>query len=141
MKLKDNKLRIICTPVKVVADIEQYIEPMFNLMYESNGVGLAANQVGILQKFFIMDVSKVGTQKFVIINPTITFRSKDTILHQEGCLSYPGELVFKKRHCVIKIEYTNLKGMRKVRKFKNKQAIIVQHELDHLLGKKFLKSD
>ena len=141
MELTPTFLLTKSSSVEDVRELEQYVEPMFTLMRAHRGIGLAANQVGLNHDFFIMDVSRVDTQRFVIINPIIVFKSDAVSWLTEGCLSYPDKLVRKKRYRVIRVEYTNLQGIRKVRRFNNKQAIVVQHEMDHLDGKDFLISD
>lgn len=113
------------------------LDDMFKTMDTAGGIGLAANQVGIIQRFFIMDSSKNGLRRHTIINPVVINTSKDIVPFNEGCLSYPGHYIAKTRFKWIKISYINHKGIKREKKFTGLEAIIVQHEMDHLDGKKF----
>lgn len=109
------------------------IDDMFDTMYEANGVGLAAPQVGILKRIIVMDVSEDGDEPIVMINPEIIDRDGSQT-GEEGCLSAPG-----KSGVVTRSEYV------KVRAFDENMQIFelegngllarcIQHEIDHLEG-------
>jgi peptide deformylase len=73
-----------------------------------------------------------------MINPTIIDKSKETILWEEACISLPGDTGIVKRHKHIKIEFTDVTGKRQKQKYKDFNAVIIQHEIDHLDGILFM---
>lgn len=109
----------------------ELIEDMFDTMYEANGVGLAAVQVGVLKRIFVVDVT--GEDPYVFVNPTILETSGEQT-GQEGCLSIPGMtgIVTRPNHVKIgayneKMEYFELEGEELL-------ARAICHEYDHLDG-------
>jgi peptide deformylase len=101
-------------------------------MYAGNGIGLAAVQLGVLKRVFVMDVPNFG--KYELINPVILDRSLDTDCHEEGCLSIPGIAAEVTRPKEVTVEYINLEGKKKKLKAKGLLAVCIQHEFDHLEG-------
>lgn len=130
----NDVLKSTCKDVENIDDqFLSLVESMKKEMYESNGCGLAAPQVGILQRFFIADCNdNFGFEVF--INPTFIKKSSDFILELEGCLSFPGQFIPVKRHKTVVIEYTNIKGKRKKLNCKGLLSRCVQHEYDHMYG-------
>lgn len=116
-------------------ELDVTIAAMFELMKKHNGIGLAAPQVGIMKRLFIMHV---GFQKYVCINPTIARYGKDTRLKDEGCLSYPDQEYMVNRSLEIRVSYQNAKGANVSKKYSGLLARCYQHELDHLNGVTFL---
>jgi len=118
-------------------EIKKIIKEMFKLMYGTEGVGLAAPQVGINKRLFVFNPSgdsKKWLEEVTIINPEIVAFSEATECGTEGCLSLPdmdGEVT---RHKWIKVEAVNLKGKKIKKKYKGWEARIFQHEFDHLEG-------
>jgi len=112
---------------------------MAEIMYKAKGIGLAANQVGILKRFFIMDVSqKEGKNKLeVYINPEIVSTEGETI-YEEGCLSIPGYFAPVKRYAKIYIKAYDIDGNLIERELDEISAIVFQHEYDHLDGILFI---
>jgi len=110
---------------------------MIRLMYESEGVGLAAPQVGSLKKIFVMDTLQGHGEK-VLVNPVILEKT-GTIRWTEGCLSFPGVSIETERSNKIKVKYQDIKGQKLEESFEGLAAICVQHEIDHLNGETFLK--
>ena len=104
---------------------------MHQLMLEKNGVGLAAPQVGINRRFFLM---RVEGKDYVCINPRIIKAHPKSITVKEGCLSFPGLEVPVERPATIKVEYQEQSGMKRSRTLKGTLARVFQHELDHLNG-------
>ncbi len=98
-----------------------------------NGVGLAANQVGETQRWFVSQVFKV------CINPEIIEASEETETADEGCLSKPGFISKRKRHCWLKARWIGKNGKQVNRTIRGFAARIFQHELDHLNGKNIWK--
>jgi peptide deformylase len=100
-------------------------------MYDHNGVGLAANQVGIPYRVFAM---RGSPENFVCFNPKIVQPSEMEIILEEGCLTYPGLLVKIKRPQHIRVRLTTPNGETLTKQFTGMTARIFQHELDHLNG-------
>ncbi|PIU33075.1 peptide deformylase [Candidatus Woesebacteria bacterium CG_4_10_14_0_2_um_filter_39_14] len=124
---------------KVIVDL---LETVKNAS-EPEGLGLSAIQIAQTLRIF---VAKTGKNFEVFINPKITFSSKKTLKEVlkkeqqffEGCLSIPGIYGFVDRPYQIKMEWQDEKGKKKVKEFKNRLAICLQHELDHLNGILFI---
>ena len=114
--------------VKLCAD-------MAETMYEAPGVGLAAPQVGDGRRIVVIDSGEDdGSGLLEMVNPTITERSKETILWAETCLSVPELEVKVRRNKRITVTWRAPDGSPREQRFENFEAVIVQHELDHLLG-------
>lgn len=112
------------------------IQRMFQLMYESKGVGLAANQVGLPFRFFIVNPSgdpEKKEEEQVFINPLISSR-RGSDVHEEGCLSLPKIYSDVERPSEITIESFDLDGKFTKRKLKGFLARVIQHEYDHIEG-------
>ena len=112
------------------------IQRMFKLMYESKGVGLAANQVGLPFRFFVVNPSGDPEKKEdeqVFINPLITSR-RGSDVHEEGCLSLPKIYSDVERPAEITIDAFDLNGQSSKRKIKGFLARVIQHEYDHVEG-------
>ena len=117
-------------------DLEKFEKDMCNLMVHSNGIGLAANQIGITKRFFsIGSESFDKIQKPVIMwNPSIVRESIEKTLDVEGCLSFPGLLVKVLRPEKVTVRWQNLKGETLMQHLDGYEAKCFQHELDHLDG-------
>ena len=150
-KKKINNLKLIIAPdyrlnqvSKKVDLVDQNIldtlEQMLEVMYDSNGIGLAAPQVGILKRIIVMNCSSEHAQKaaFKFINPKIIKLSDNMSEYEEGCLSLPTQFAKVVRPSEVKVEYINEKGKKIVKVFTNLEAICLQHEIDHLDGKLFV---
>ncbi|MBO5477561.1 MAG: peptide deformylase [Clostridia bacterium] len=129
--------------VEVIDDkIKQLAQDMLDTMYKSDGIGLAACQVGMLKRMIVYDISYIDEEGkkegHVLINPKITSRSKDMVEVEEGCLSFPDVYKNVLRHEKITVEYTDLDGKKKKINAKDMEAIVLQHEIDHLDGIVFL---
>lgn len=121
---------------RIDATLRNTIRRMFDLMYESNGIGLAANQVGLPFRFFIVNLggrTDEDGQELVFINPLITKR-KGNVLGEEGCLSLPGLFgdVTRAEEIVVEAFDLNAEGFRM--DLRDLPARVVQHETDHLDG-------
>jgi len=113
-------------------ELDATIDAMFKLMHKHDGMGLAAPQVGIMKRFFIMQ-SGLG-KKYVCINPKIVRVSPRQEFKDEGCLSYPGQKVLVKRSSEVRVSYQDAKGKSVTKKFTGMMARCFQHELNHLDG-------
>lgn len=127
---------------KVDSALRDMIQEMFQLLYVSKGVGLAANQVALPYRLFVMNSTGDPQKKeheFIMINPVITLSASKPILAEEGCLSVPGLYANVLRSPAVTVHAYDLSGTEKVYKFEGFAARVVQHEYDHLDGIPFLK--
>ncbi|MCF8487519.1 MAG: peptide deformylase [Rhodobacteraceae bacterium] len=120
----------------ITPGIHRLAQEMLETMYAAPGRGLAAPQVGVLQRLFVMDVTwKTGTpDPMVCINPEILWRSAVVATGDEGCLSIPGPITRIARAQAIQMAWTGLDGLRVERRLSGFAAICAQHEYDHLDG-------
>ena len=125
--------------------LQELIENMFESMYNADGVGLAAPQVGLSIRLFVVDLSPLGKDepslmgfRKVFINARIIERSGDEELMEEGCLSIPGihEEVYRKNY--IRIQYLDPEGNAYDEVYTGYKARVLQHEYDHLDGIMFV---
>ena len=107
---------------------------MMGFMVEKKGIGLAAPQVGISKRLFVMYSKDLQPSFKVFFNPVITESSEETNIDTEGCLSFPGVNLEIKRPTMIKIEYCDHFGNKFTDTFTEYTARCFQHELDHLDG-------
>ena len=134
----DLRLKKICDPVKVVDDeIIKLGNDLLETMYKFSGIGLAASQIGVLKRVFVMDCSKEEEKKtpYILINPEIVWISDELNLHEEGCLSIPDTYVEIERPKKVKIKFINEDGEENLEIFEGISATCAQHEIDHLDGK------
>tara|TARA_B100000287_G_scaffold362508_1_gene355809 strand:- start:753 stop:1271 length:519 start_codon:yes stop_codon:yes gene_type:complete len=137
-----NKLlRQVSIPVKKVGKEEQKLmDDMLETMYEANGIGLAAIQVGIPKRIIVMDISKNENKKepLYFVNPVI--KNKDLVksTYEEGCLSVPNQFAEIDRPKNCEIEYLDYNGEKKLLKAEGLLATCIQHEMDHLEGILFI---
>lgn len=117
-------------------DADLLEKAMCDFMLSSNGIGLAANQIGLTKRVFVMGSKNIPgfPEPFALFNPKIIESSCDLILDQEGCLSYPGLFLMVKRPDWVIAEYQNSRGDTIEAKFEGYLAKCFQHELDHLDG-------
>ena len=114
-------------------DLVRLADRMAHLMHDARGVGLAATQVGVLQRLFVFQPA--GDEDVTaIVNPEITERTEETEVADEGCLSLQGVLVPVERAVAVTIEGQDLKGDPLRLELEEMDARVVQHELDHLDG-------
>ena len=139
----DPILREMCTPVEKIDDnLLQIMDTMVAMMREQNGVGLAAPQVGITQRFLVM-MTPDDEQVFKMINPKILSRSEKMAVMEEGCLSVLGGdnlpvYANVSRPESVTVEWTDENGQKLSAEMSGVPARIVQHETDHLDGKLFI---
>ncbi|MFH1837672.1 MAG: peptide deformylase [Candidatus Omnitrophota bacterium] len=129
----DPCLRIRTKPVEQFsAEIGDILRDMTDLMYISQGIGLAATQVGVGLNLLVVDA---GEGLIKLTNPEILDRSKEKSQFEEGCLSLPGVTVNIKRSKTIKIRAWDENGEIFIKKLEGLTATAIQHEMDHLNGK------
>lgn len=133
-------LRHVSKPLKRVdPELREMIARMFALMYEAKGVGLAANQVDLPYRFFVVNLQsdpEKGEEQ-VFINPELS-RPKGSAEAEEGCLSLPGLYAQVKRSETVTIDAYNLAGEPVHLEAEGLLARVVQHETDHINGKLFI---
>ncbi|MFN0084683.1 MAG: peptide deformylase [Blastocatellia bacterium] len=119
--------------------LAELVENMFETLYEENGVGLAAPQVNLSSKLFIMDCSgrKDPAQRFAFINPRIV-ETRDLQVGEEGCLSFPGIYFEVERPRIVTVTALDIHGKEFTAEFQDLAARCVLHETDHVYGKVFL---
>jgi peptide deformylase len=119
--------------------LHKLIDDMFETMYGAPGVGLAAPQVGVLKRLFVMDCSsgKDKTQKFALINPVIEIEEGEQTA-DEGCLSFPGVFLEIKRPQRVVVRARDIDGSEVTLDVMDLQARCVSHETDHLDGELFI---
>jgi peptide deformylase len=135
--LPDERLRAIAEPIEKIDDgIKTLAADMLETMYDAPGIGLAAPQIGELKRIVVMDLAKEGEepQPLVMINPEILSYSDETAVTEEGCLSIPELFYEVERPAEITVRYIDLDGKTIELEAKERLAVCVQHELDHLDG-------
>lgn len=117
-------------------DPEQLEKDMIHFMLANRGIGLAANQIGLTKRVFVMGSNTIPgfPAPFALFNPRIIESSKEMVLDQEGCLSYPGLYLHIKRPEWIVAEYQDSQGTFREIKIDGYLSKCFQHELDHLNG-------
>tara|TARA_B110001452_G_C15047897_1_gene365922 strand:- start:187 stop:705 length:519 start_codon:yes stop_codon:yes gene_type:complete len=134
-------LRQVSKPVKTVGKEEKKLmDDMLETMYEANGIGLAAIQIGVPKRIIVMDISKDKSKKEprYFINPVIGDKDSSKNTYEEGCLSVPNQFaeIDRPKKCVI--EYLDYNGEKKILKAEGLLATCIQHEMDHLEGILFI---
>lgn len=136
----DPRLKKPCEAVTTVTpELRELAADMLETMYDAPGVGLAAPQVGVMQRVIVMDCIKDGPpEPMVLLNPRVVWSSEDVSVYEEGCLSIPDQYAEVKRPASVKVEWMDLEGAMQERAFAGLWATCVQHEIDHLDGKLFI---
>ena len=137
----DPILRKRSSPVEEVNnDLRKLLNDMLETMYAAPGIGLAAVQVGVLKRLIVIDISKNKEKKepLFLINPKLTFKSKNTSVYEEGCLSLPGHFAEIERPAECHLTFIDYSGKEKNLKAQGLLATCIQHEIDHLDGVLFI---
>ncbi len=138
LRYPDPRLHKVARPVEAVdARLRALIDDMFETMYAAPGIGLAASQVDVHQRFMVIDVSEEHDQPLVFINPEITARDGEQVC-QEGCLTVPGIFADVTRSDTITVNAVGRDGQPFTMDADGLLAVCIQHEMDHLLGKLFV---
>ena len=134
----DDTLKKISSPIENVGFNEkELIKDLFETMYNSNGIGLAAVQVGILKRILVIDISGKDEKKqpLSFINPVIKKVSDETSAYEEGCLSIPNTFIEIERPKSCEVEFIDINGKVKNLKCDGLLSTCLQHEINHLDGK------
>lgn len=138
----DPRLKKLCEPVaRITPEIETLAADMLATMYDAPGVGLAAPQVGVLSRLYVMDCNKdpdAPHDPVVMVNPQITWSSEALNTYEEGCLSMPDQYADVTRPAQVRVRWLGLDGKTHERDFDGLWATCAQHEIDHLDGKLFI---
>lgn len=141
---EEPELRVVCDPVDILdekhmEEIAHIAEAAANLMYATNGCGIAAPQVGLRERFIVVDTQwnpETGDNKLpvLMINPEIISSSAETEMGFEGCLSVPGVTVAVERSQEVSARYIDANGQQVEVAASGFLARCLQHEIDHLNG-------
>ena len=138
LRWPDPRLSAPCAPVGGITDeVRVLASDMLETMYAAPGRGLAAPQVGVLSRLFVMDVTwKEGTPTpEVLFDPEVLWLSPDTATGPEGCLSIPGVTADVTRPVALRLRWRDLHGAVREDLLEGPRAICAQHEIDHLDGR------
>lgn len=141
VKYPNKILTTKCPPYEHLFFFEDHkiaVEMVGLMLADKNCVGIAANQVGIAKRFFVMRQPAGNRMCF---DPVILKHGRDIEILSEGCMSLPGLRVPVPRWRIVTVEYTNDKKNRVTLTLKGLEARIFQHELDHLNGLMIIKTD
>ena len=116
-------------------------EDMMETMYDAPGIGLAAPQIGVLERLIVMDCAKKEDEEpdpVIMVNPLITASSEEISVYEEGCLSIPEHFAEVTRPELVQVEWIDLDGKQHSEEFGGLKSTCIQHEIDHLNGKLFI---
>lgn len=135
----DEFLKRVAKPVTEdeigMDELREICDNMFDTMYDDKGIGLAATQVGIDKRIFVLDTEFENEGMCdALINPVILEASEEKVVYPEGCLSFPDLFINLERAARVKLEYMDLTGEKKTVILEGISAVCAQHELDHLNG-------
>jgi peptide deformylase len=138
----DPRLKKVCAPVvDLTDDLRQLADDMLETMYDAPGIGLAAPQVGVLERLIVLDCVKeegAAPRPTVMFNPEVTAHSEETNVYEEGCLSIPEQYAEVTRPAEVEVSWIDRDGKLQTSGFDGLLATCVQHEIDHLNGKLFI---
>lgn len=138
----DPRLKKTCAPVADLSDdLRALADDMLETMYAAPGVGLAAPQVGVLDRLITLDCEKedgVPPKPLIMFNPEIVASSDELNVYEEGCLSIPDQYADVTRPKMVQVRWIDREGAEQEQEFDGLWATCVQHEIDHLEGKLFI---
>lgn len=150
----DPRLKKVSEPVpldRINDDLRRFMDDLLETMYVSNGLGLAAVQVGVHKRILVMDIAQGsirydGTHNpdatpdpLFMINPEIVWQSDEKFVFEEGCLSFPAQFAQVERPKRVRVKFHDYYGMEREMAFENLASVCVQHEIDHLNGITFVE--
>jgi len=144
LTLPDPRLRLKCAPVAVVDDkVRALMDDMFETMYDAPGIGLAASQIGVLQRVMVVDIAKrqdesASANPMCFVNPEIVWASEELSVYEEGCLSIPEFYEEVERPAKVQVKYLDREGKACEIEADGLLATCLQHEIDHLNGVLFI---
>ncbi len=139
LEFPDPRLRRLASPVTHFDDkLRRLVDDMFETMYQSEGIGLAATQVNVHKRLLVLDVSEEKDSPHVFINPEFEVIEEELQDYREGCLSVPGFFEEVSRPRAIRVSARDRNGENFELEAKGLLAVCIQHEIDHLDGKLFV---
>lgn len=126
--------------VAVDARVVRLLDDMVETMYAANGIGLAAPQVGVLERVIVVDVHAKDEppNPIRLVNPEVVWASDDIAVCEEGCLSVPEQYAEVKRPTAVRVRYLDETGATREIEAEGMLAVCIQHEIDHLNGVLFV---
>lgn len=138
----DPRLKKVAAPVADLSDdLRALADDMLETMYAAPGIGLAAPQVGVLDRLIVVDCVKgegETPRPLAMFNPRVLAASDETSVYEEGCLSIPEIYADVERPAEVTVEWLDRDGKLRTETFEGLWATCVQHEIDHLDGKLFI---
>lgn len=138
----DPRLKKVAAPVPDVSDaLRQLADDMLETMYDAPGIGLAAPQVGVLDRLIVLDCVKEEGETprpLVMFNPEVVAQSDELNTYEEGCLSIPEQYAEVTRPAEVEVRWIDRDGNERRETFDKLWATCVQHEIDHLDGRLFI---
>ena len=139
----DPRLRKVTPVAKDMSDaLRALADDMFDTMYDAPGIGLAAPQIGAIQRLFVIDCASreagADPRPIMMLNPEIVAVSDEVSSYDEGCLSFPEQYAEVKRPAEVEMRWITRDGTMAQEVFTGIKATCAQHELDHLNGKLFI---
>ncbi|ATG44879.1 peptide deformylase [Phaeobacter sp. BS52] len=138
----DPRLKKVCAAVPDMSDVLRTLaDDMLETMYAAPGIGLAAPQIGVLDRLIVLDCVKEEdgpARPLVMFNPEVVASSDEANVYEEGCLSIPDQYAEVTRPKVVEVEWMDRDGNAQRETFDGLWATCVQHEIDHLNGKLFI---
>jgi peptide deformylase len=133
-------LKTKAKPVETIdGALRQLAADMFETMYKAPGIGLAAPQIGVLQRLVVVDVAEGDDRRpLVLVNPKIDWSSDEVATAEEGCLSLPNQFAEVTRPEAVRVSYLDQHGESRELAAEGLLARCVQHEIDHLDGVLFV---
>jgi peptide deformylase len=146
LELPDPGLRQVARSVpEITPEITTLIDDMFETMYHAHGIGLAATQVGVLDRVVVIDLQEGAEEDgtpirkpHAFINPELTWLSDELTSYNEGCLSIPEQYAEVERPARCRVKWLDRDGAGHEAEFDGLMAICIQHEIDHLNGILFI---
>ncbi|SLN21803.1 Peptide deformylase [Falsiruegeria litorea R37] len=138
----DPRLKKLCDPVADLSDdLRKLADDMLETMYDAPGIGLAAPQIGVLNRLIVLDCTKEEGETprpLMMFNPEVVSSSDDLNVYEEGCLSIPDQYAEVTRPREVEVAWMDQNGNARQEVFDGLWATCVQHEIDHLDGKLFI---
>ncbi len=138
----DPRLKKLCTPISDITDaLRSLADDMLETMYDAPGIGLAAPQIGVLDRLIVLDCIKEEGETprpLIMFNPEVIESSDALNTYEEGCLSLPDQYADVQRPAEVRVRWIDRDGKEVEEGFDGLWATCVQHEIDHLDGKLFI---
>ncbi|MGY6627059.1 MAG: peptide deformylase [Oceanicaulis sp.] len=139
LTVPDPRLKLVSKPVeRVDDDLRALMDDMVETMYDADGIGLAAIQIGVDKRVIVMDLSDTRNEPRYFVNPEITPLTEELKPYSEGCLSVPEIYDEIERPVRVKVNYLDYDGAEREEIAEDLFAVCIQHEMDHLEGVVFI---